>query len=215
MKDIIRDAWLGQAIRLISNNKYLPYPEEEDDFQWPLPVQTPINPILKGHMNLPVQKGTSEPEKEQDGSSAAADQAAHTSQHSSEEDIALREKQDDHVATRAPEDQAVHRLESRRTVADHSTDVERVLTRTSSYRFSAERLEEEREMQIQRTKSVPIAPSKTSDGNILVTWYTTDDPENPQNWSKGKKYFVLVQLAYVIITRHCCQATIMYQYQAS
>ena len=84
-------------------------------------------------------------------------------------------------------------------MADHSADVERILTRTSSYRFSAERLEEEREMEIQRTKSVPIAPTKTSDGNILVTWYTTDDPENPQNWSRGKKYFVLFQLAYVII----------------
>ncbi|KIV93542.1 hypothetical protein, variant [Exophiala mesophila] len=176
MKDIIRDAWLGQAIRLIFNNKYLQYPEEEDSFQWPLP-------------------GTSEPEKEQHQSTAAANQGTQTSQGSSEEDVTLQEKQDDHIARRSVEDQTVHRLESRRTVADHSADVERILTRTSSYRFSAERLEEEREMQIQRTKSVPIAPTKTSDGNILVTWYTTDDPENPQNWSRGKKYFVLFQLA--------------------
>lgn len=30
----------------------------------------------------------------------------------------------------------------------------------------------------------------TSTGHILVTWYTTDDPANPQNWSSRKKGFV-------------------------
>jgi DHA1 family multidrug resistance protein-like MFS transporter len=28
----------------------------------------------------------------------------------------------------------------------------------------------------------------------LVDWYTTDDPENPQNWSFGKKAVVLLQI---------------------
>lgn len=46
-----------------------------------------------------------------------------------------------------------------------------------------------------KTKSIPIAPTTTTDGNILVTWYTTDDPENPQNWSQIKKSLVLLQLA--------------------
>ena len=49
MKDIIRDAWLGQGIRLIFNNKFLLYPEEEDSFQWPLPVQIASDVIHKEH----------------------------------------------------------------------------------------------------------------------------------------------------------------------
>lgn len=40
----------------------------------------------------------------------------------------------------------------------------------------------------------PIVPEKTADGIILVDWYTTDDPENPQNWSFGKKLFVACQI---------------------
>ena len=40
-----------------------------------------------------------------------------------------------------------------------------------------------------------IAPTKTSDGKILVDWYTTDDPANPQNWASSRKSAVLLQLA--------------------
>lgn len=40
---------------------------------------------------------------------------------------------------------------------------------------------------MERTKTLPIAPTKTAEGNILVDWYTTDDPANPQNWSNLKR----------------------------
>lgn len=51
-----------------------------------------------------------------------------------------------------------------------------------------------------KTKSLPIAPTTTADGrSILVTWYTTDDPENPQNWSQTKKSMVLLQLGYAAL----------------
>ena len=42
--------------------------------------------------------------------------------------------------------------------------------------------------------SRPIIPERTSDGTILVDWYTTDDPENPQNWSQGKKAAASLQI---------------------
>ena len=35
-----------------------------------------------------------------------------------------------------------------------------------------------------------IVPTRTKEGIILVDWYTTDDPANPQNWSDTKKAFV-------------------------
>jgi DHA1 family multidrug resistance protein-like MFS transporter len=53
----------------------------------------------------------------------------------------------------------------------------------------ASRKEEFRDFQDQ-----PIAPVKTSDGTILVDWYSTHDPENPQDWSSGRKFLVLVQI---------------------
>ncbi|CZR63831.1 related to FLR1-Putative H+ antiporter regulated by yAP-1 and involved in multidrug resistance [Phialocephala subalpina] len=46
----------------------------------------------------------------------------------------------------------------------------------------------------ERTTSRPIMPMKSSDGTILVDWYMTDDPENPQNWSPGKKFLVAFQI---------------------
>ncbi|PMD30724.1 multidrug transporter [Hyaloscypha variabilis F] len=41
---------------------------------------------------------------------------------------------------------------------------------------------------MQRTTSQAIQPKKTADDRTLVDWYTTDDPENPYNWSSAKKF---------------------------
>ncbi|KAL4877625.1 MFS general substrate transporter [Aspergillus karnatakaensis] len=43
---------------------------------------------------------------------------------------------------------------------------------------------------LEKNQSRLIKPTTTSDGLILVDWYTSDDPENPQNWSAGKKNFI-------------------------
>lgn len=43
----------------------------------------------------------------------------------------------------------------------------------------------------------PIVADKLDDGTILVTWYDTLDPDNPQNWSSKKKNFVTVLIWYV------------------
>lgn len=82
--------------------------------------------------------------------------------------------------------------EASRPEIPHAKDLEAaVLTRTKSRAattpFTEERLEVENELALERTKTIPIAPQKTSDGNILVDWYSTDDPANPQNWSNFKR----------------------------
>ena len=64
-------------------------------------------------------------------------------------------------------------------------EVSRLITGCISRRFEAEQ-----EMAAQRTQSIPIEPTITSTGQVLVTWYTTDDQLNPQNWSRGKKSYV-------------------------
>lgn len=62
-------------------------------------------------------------------------------------------------------------------------------------------------MQMEKTLdsfiSAPIVPQKTSDGIILVDWYTTDDPANPQNWSPIKRYFVVFVLCFYTWTVYC------------
>ena len=71
-----------------------------------------------------------------------------------------------------------------------AASLSRPRSRDSTVSRSDERLQVETELAVERTKSLPIVPTKTSDGNILVDWYTTDDPANPQNWSAKKKHFV-------------------------
>ncbi|KAJ5674148.1 major facilitator superfamily domain-containing protein [Penicillium macrosclerotiorum] len=53
--------------------------------------------------------------------------------------------------------------------------------------FTESRLEADEQHEIEKVKSIPIAPKKTKDGVILVDWYYTDDSENPHNWSNTKR----------------------------
>lgn len=82
-------------------------------------------------------------------------------------------------------------LERRGTVEDlEVASLKRTKSRAATIPFTEDRLEIENELALERTKTTPIAPQKTLDGTILVDWYTTDDPANPQNWSNKKRAFV-------------------------
>ncbi|KAJ6082802.1 major facilitator superfamily domain-containing protein [Penicillium canescens] len=48
--------------------------------------------------------------------------------------------------------------------------------------------------ELEKYQSKPIKPTTTRDGSILVDWYATDDPENPQNWSELKKAFIAFEI---------------------
>lgn len=86
--------------------------------------------------------------------------------------------------------------------SDEATDLEglgvsRTKSRAETMPYSNERFEAEQQLALERTKTIPIVPKKTTDGIILVDWYTTDDPANPQNWSPRKRAFVtFVMCAY-------------------
>ncbi|CAP93118.1 hypothetical protein E8E15_002199 [Penicillium rubens] len=62
----------------------------------------------------------------------------------------------------------------------------------ASIEFTEARLEADEQHEIEKIKSIPIAPKKTKDGSILVDWYYTDDLENPHNWSNGKRAFITI-----------------------
>jgi DHA1 family multidrug resistance protein-like MFS transporter len=167
MLDTIREAPLGQAIRLISRNRLLKYPEEKDDFV--LPAQYRL--LLRSDGDL-----------------------KHRQHESPSVDPELLEKEDGDNP---------HRPEA---AEDEDTDLEaleqtRTITSVRTAPYSAERMRAEQALD--RTNSLVIIPQKTSDGIILVDWYTTDDPANPQSWSSLKKNFIVFILCLYTCTVYC------------
>ncbi|KUI68222.1 Caffeine resistance protein 5 [Cytospora mali] len=65
--------------------------------------------------------------------------------------------------------------------------LERTKSREETMPYTASRLEVDEKHELEKTKSIPIVPRKTKDGAILVDWYYSDDPENPQNWSNSRR----------------------------
>lgn len=54
-------------------------------------------------------------------------------------------------------------------------DLSRTMTKSSTRPYTAERFEADQAAEAAHTKSASIIPQKTSDGSVLVDWYTTDD----------------------------------------
>ncbi|KAL7929289.1 MFS general substrate transporter [Trichoderma chlorosporum] len=168
MLDLIREAPIGQALRLITRNKILKYPEEEEGFKLPDEYIAQLRPS---------EKPNKHPESRNlDGILSESREEANSKYSES-----FGQQGDD-----------VEYLGRTRTIASVHTAP-----------YSNERLQAERELELQRTRSIVISPQKTADGVVLVDWYTTDDPANPQNWSRLKRYFVLFVLCFYTWTVYC------------
>ena len=165
--EIIREAPFGQIVRLLTRNKFFLYPEEKPDFHCPNCYKD------DGILKLDYTK-----------------------------DVDLEGKEDEHKKIDEATDLQLQPTISDIEKASHSSyddsDLEKQTTlglqRTQTLPFTDQRLEIERRLAIEKTKSRPIVPAKTADGTILVDWYNTDDSANPQNWSKKKKVFVALQI---------------------
>jgi DHA1 family multidrug resistance protein-like MFS transporter len=48
-----------------------------------------------------------------------------------------------------------------------------------------------------------IAPRRTAGGTIIVDWYSTDDPANPQNWSRAKRALVSLVVCVYTFAVYC------------
>ena len=164
MSDLLREAPIGQVLRFLTKNKVFKYPEELPDFQLPESYNTALNAA-------PLEKAISPSDSA--GRSASSD----SEKENKAEDLPELKH---HVTTRS----------LRHGDLEGQVALTRTKTRESTTPYSNERLAVEEELAVERTKSVPVIPMKTSDGTILVDWYTTDDPANPQNWSSWKKNFV-------------------------
>jgi DHA1 family multidrug resistance protein-like MFS transporter len=153
MLDIVREAPLGQLLRLLSANRVLRYPEELPSFEVP-------------HQYM-VHLGPSKEDREKSAASPPP-------------------YNDNEPSARRPSGATSEELESEL----ESMGMTRTKSRQYTTPYSQERLEAEEKLSMQRTQTIPIIPQRTSDGIILVDWYTTDDPANPHNWTSGKRAFI-------------------------
>ena len=181
MADLIREAPLGQLLRFITRNRILKYPEEQPGFELPEAYKTALAGLSEKTNGRKERTSQSQSRRSSDTVS------------SSTGDI---EQGDRNLE-----------LEKRETAADHQSS-DFAVSRTRSHsrweQFSNANAQQEidRSLSLEKTKSTPIVPSKTADGHILVDWYMTDDPANPQNWSNGKRALVSIII--------CCYTFVVY-----
>ncbi|KAI2640365.1 major facilitator superfamily transporter [Hypomontagnella submonticulosa] len=157
MSHILRDAPIGQFIRLITRNRVLRYPEEKPDFEFPEPWLQMLKADSTDFIFAPPKYRT-------DHLTSGSETAISTT--SGANDLEEIELETRNPTTNRP-----------RSPADTIPEVEQ------RYELGRRREQEKR-------LSLPIVPQTTKDGAILVDWYYTDDPENPQNWSKLRQHMV-------------------------
>ena len=194
--ELIRDAPIGQLLRWATGNRILLYPEERADFQLP----TGYRPYDAAH-----EKATS---------SFASPTFAPTPYTSDLDDLEKVNLEPVEPQSRHPSDVDRHHLERIDTAEDvefHHTDSQRSdlekavtnrshLIRTAT-RSTLEKMHSRTDLdEAFRIASLapppmqPIVPERTHDGLILVDFYTTEDPENPQNWSLARKGVATLQI---------------------
>ncbi|KAF2747721.1 MFS general substrate transporter [Sporormia fimetaria CBS 119925] len=169
MADLYRDATIGQIIRFVTRHRYLNYPEEREDF------------VLPPQYAIIVENSTPFP---------------HPTAKVEQPDAAyLSRSSDSDSSSEAEEIERIKTAQSNRTAR---SNLSRHESRPSLYRpvsrADVEKAFAEAEATLEKGPSRPVEPQRLEDGTILVDWYTTDDPANPQNWSFGKKIVVLVQI---------------------
>lgn len=178
MGDFIRDTALGYIIRFLSGNRLLQHLEDQPDFQIP---ESYLHPISSSHLqyeagSLETRSGSQLPNIEsalEDGPppSGPVSRNSIDERGANSTDIEKTELGDTEPVTRVNSRVDLEKITSR-------ADLDRAISIAT----------------LKREPTRPIAPQRTSDGVILVDWYTTDDPANPQNWSFGRKNYVSFQI---------------------
>lgn len=187
MKDLIRDAPIGQIIRYFTKNRVLLYPEEKADFQCPPDYANPDLIVLQQkHTQRSSSSGSAganglrydTDEKKRGIEDAESGQADHYG----DKDLGLpRDAPRPGVDRTRTARSALGRVATEKDLERSATlrqTISRVSTRTALQQArTREQLEEEfRASTLEKQPTTPIVPQVTSDGSILVDWYTTDDP---------------------------------------
>jgi DHA1 family multidrug resistance protein-like MFS transporter len=173
MSDLLRDAPVGQLIRWVTKRKVLKYHEEVPGFDCPTIYQVGEKPVSRVNTPGPAWPDT---------------------------DLETRVAKPLPILKRVATVEDVEHPHSGETVDSKGRTLSRIVTRHSMSKVNTRQELEQaymnstQEQSLRRQRSQSIAPQKMVDGTILVDWYTTDDPENPQNWSSKKKLLVVMQI---------------------
>jgi DHA1 family multidrug resistance protein-like MFS transporter len=163
MEDFLRSSAAGQLVRLISGKTFLKYPEERDNFEIPIGYSDAASPETQ-YRHEANDEDVSPPDTSENIEEIPRDSLSQGTETVPDQETLGRTTSGD---TSLPA--ALTRIPTR-------TDLEKVHTRAdleNLYSMATQREE------LKHAVSRPIAPTKISDGTILVDWYTTDDPENP------------------------------------
>lgn len=214
LKDLVREAPLGQVIRFVTKNRYLQYEEEKPDFKFPdCWIDLMNNPDRPLDSSSPTAAGTST----DSGSAAADDEHKPRAGSSGDSNDNSNDRSDEgdekgESGTNQPPsgDGEKHELPdtsvpppatARRQSQGSAGQLApgQSANRTGPNSFSSDE-ETHHGLQdvessthshnMERVKSIPVVPKRTKDGAILVDWYYTDDPMNPHNWSNRKRLAV-------------------------
>ncbi|QIW99372.1 hypothetical protein AMS68_004890 [Peltaster fructicola] len=89
-------------------------------------------------------------------------------------------------------------VKSSRSVASSDVEKEGLEDAEQPYRPAGELEASEHDLEKATTRQSmgggSLAPTKTKDGHILIDFYSTDDPENPLNWSTTRKTVASLQI---------------------
>jgi DHA1 family multidrug resistance protein-like MFS transporter len=179
MASFLRSSVAGQFLRWVTGKKVLKYREERDDFQLPACYADSTAPkTLSRHEPVDRVATQGENGEEKEGAARIPSSQIRVDTDSYEELLSRRD------SLQLPDSNALSKVTTRSELRSVHTqvDLERLYT-------AATHNEE-----LKNLPSRPIAPTKSSDGTILVSWYTTDDSDNPQNWSSHKKILVAFQI---------------------
>ena len=182
---ILRDAPIGQIIRYVTSNRVLQYPEERADFQIPAAYIRTTSSLSKRISSRSTDVPPSEPEPP-----ATEEVVEPVSEPEAVLDLEKAETVSEDERTE------LEKVQTARTLHTAKTQISRVGTRTA-LQTAISRVDLEQQFSlatVERGPSRPIQPTTLDDGTILVDWYDTDDADNPQNWSLGKKNLVLAQI---------------------
>ncbi|KAI7213641.1 MFS general substrate transporter [Hortaea werneckii] len=214
MADLFRDAPIGQIIRYLTGNRVLQYPEEKPDFQCPHGYTSNDMTEKKPRPTLsPVSTPSADDRQDSVDPEKAGLEPCEPIVHSGR-----RQTEGSHDPS--PDRTALERMETSHSILSH-TSIEK--SRTNPTRNPLSRTTTREALSRAHTRadleaafaaaavtttttttktnnalsplpSHPIHPQHTASGQILVDWYTTTDPANPQNWSLTKKSLVSLQI---------------------
>ena len=190
MSDLLRESPAGQLIRYFTRDKIFKYLEEKEGFQCPSSyacydapeTASPPSSVLSTSDTLPVAGVKEKPEEvPSPESETARPPTPRTTDTVSDSSSSIVVESAQPIP---PPSDILSRITSR-------IDLEKFTTRRDLERAYTEATMRSR---VKTVPAQPITPKNTADGTTLVDWYDTDDQENPQNWSFGKKCVVALQI---------------------